>query len=156
MKVANWNFTRNNTNFSKELEERMLLEEAQEFKDGMNDLFKAFNNEGSILDSIVEMVDAWADYKFVLQGTQYKYLGCSEPFDMNSKIATENYMFSVLYKDLGIAPRVLKECYEAVIVANSLKGTTKVNGKIQKSKSWKDPKELIAVILLDNVNVQKR
>jgi len=154
LKVAQWNYKRNNTKFDPELETRMLAEEAQEFKDGMVQ-FMALEGqdevgevgEVEIIAAIVEMVDAWADYQFVMQGSIFKYLGYDTKFDWDSIRTQERYMFNVLTKDCEIPAEVLDICLEAVIEANNAKGTKKVDGKIQKGYDWRDPKDTIRGIL---------
>ena len=146
MQVAEWNYKRNNTNFSSELELRMLAEEAQEFKDGLAMYFNAISDEGH-LAALVELVDAWADYQFVLQGSIYKYLGSSEPFAWDSVRVQEKYMYELLNVTLGIEATTLNSCLQFVIIANNNKGTEKVNGKIQKGSDWVDPKGVIRGLL---------
>ena len=141
MRIAKWNYVRGNTNFDIELEERMLSEEAQEFKDGMQMYFVEYEK------ALVEMVDAWCDYHFVLQGTIYKALGTSSNID-RFKIY-ERFMWETLTRQLGIHKDTLEDCMNVVIDANELKGTAKVNGKTVKGDAWRDPKELITEILKD-------
>jgi len=142
MQVAQWNYTRDNTNFDMELELNMLAEEAQEFKDGLNDLFGSSTREDE-LDAVVEMVDAYCDYKFVARGTQYKALG--RTIDLGLLESTLSYMKSLLL-DL-VAEDVLDTSYKLVCDANDNKTSQKVNGKVQKGLYWKDPKESIRELL---------
>jgi len=149
IKVAKWNFDRNNTSFDVELETNMLAEEAQEFKDGLVDYFNAIKgiNQEAILDAKVELVDAWADFNFVFQGTKFKALGTM--IDFSGVEETEQYMYTLLNQDLQINGAVLERALDAVIVANEAKGTQKVNGKIQKGDDWVDPKSQIRMYLED-------
>ena len=146
MQVAKWNYDRDNTNFDKDLERRMLAEEAQEFKDALNDYFDV--DAEAKKKAIVDMVDAWADFKFVLQGSYYKHLGSNISFNFGMYESQLEYMKEILC-DLGVYNWTLNECYKAVIDANNAKGTAKVDGKIQKGEFWRDPKETIYKILLD-------
>ena len=148
MQVAKWNYDRGNTNFDKELETRMLAEEAQEFKDGMTMWFTAISDSGK-LDALVELIDAWADYQFVMQGTIYKYLGSLIPFDFDLIRTQEHYMYDTLTTTLKLPKDMLEEALGAVITANNAKGTEKIDGKIQKGSDWKDPKESIRNLLED-------
>jgi hypothetical protein len=148
MQIAQWNYERNNTNFDPELELRMLAEEAQEFRDGMVMYFETLKDPTlPVADTIVEMVDAWADYQFVMGGSVFKYLGSDRLFNWDSIRVQEKYMYHILTDDLKIEPYTLRLCLQAVIDANKAKGTEKVNGKIQKGESWRDPKEAIFEIL---------
>lgn len=145
MQVAQWNIDRDNTKFDRDLEFDMLAEEAQEFKDGMIQHGKASADEAR-MDAIVEMVDAWADYRFVLQGTMFKALG-STGYGFISEHQFEQYMFNILRLDFKISIDTLINSYQAVIDANNAKGTSKVNGKIQKGMDWVDPKSVIKGLL---------
>jgi len=150
MQVAQWNYERNNTSLDMELENRMLAEEAQEFKDGLNMYFEyETSKKGYRDDAIVEMVDAWADYQFVLQGTMYKTLGSLYTPDLSEYVQQDRFMYHILTVSLDILPETLNECLQAVIDANKAKGTTKIDGKVQKGESWIDPKETIRDILKD-------
>jgi hypothetical protein len=148
MRIAQWNYNRDNINFDPELELRMLTEEAQEFKDGMLMLAKA-DAESSYDAAIVELVDAWCDYQFVMSGSIFKYLGSDIPFDWDSIRTQERYMFTILNKQLGIDEATLNICLDCVITANEAKGTKKIKGKIQKGDTWRDPKDTILNILKD-------
>lgn len=148
LRVAKWNFDRNNTSFDLELEKNMLAEEAQEFKDGMVDYLNAIKgiDQEAILDAKVEMVDAYADFAFVYQGTRFKALGTM--MDFSGVDYTLDYMEMVL-KDANISHMVLDAAFDAVVAANEAKGTQKVNGKIQKGADWVDPKSQIRMYLQD-------
>jgi hypothetical protein len=148
MRIAKWNYNRNNTHFNKDLELTMLAEEAQEFKDGMTMYFES-TNELEALEALVEMIDAWADYQFVAQGTFYKYLGSTARFDFDAIRTQEKYMFHTLLR-LEIDETLLNEALDYVIIANEAKGTEKVDGKIQKGDTWVDPKFSIQQLLLDS------
>jgi hypothetical protein len=141
MRIAQWNYDRNNNNLDMELENRMLQEEAQEFKDGMIMYFEGgYDDYG---DSLVEMVDAWCDFQFVLKGTVYKSLGSNISPDLSNYIQQEKYMYHILVDQFEIEPIILNVCLNHVITANEAKGSRKVNGKIHKGTEWEDPKELI-------------
>lgn len=147
LRVAKWNFDRNNTSFDLELEVDMLAEEAQEFKDGLVDYFNSIKtiDKLAVLNAKVELVDAWADFVFVAEGTKFKSLG--RMMDLNGIDATGDYMYNILVKDLQIKPSILALALDAVVSANEAKGTEKVNGKIQKGAEWVDPKFTIAELL---------
>ena len=145
MRIAKWNYDRGNTNFDIELEERMLDEEAQEFKDGMIMYFDSVTAIESRADALVELVDAWCDYHFVFQGTVFKALGTSYSLDRFKLY--ERFMWETLTRQLGITKDTLEDCLNIVIDANELKGKAKVNGKTVKGDAWVDPKELILEVL---------
>jgi len=153
MQIAKWNYTRNNTNFNPEVEHRMLREEALEFKYGMDMYFvrdtisNLEHNEQARVTAIIEMVDAWADFYFVLSGSIYKSLGTHEAFDFDHYRTQERYMYNLLTTDLEIPCDVLDNCLQVVIDANNAKGAKKLDGKVQKGDNWKDPKDVIAAIL---------
>jgi hypothetical protein len=155
MQIAQWNYERNNTNFNPELELRMLQEEAQEFKDGLYMYFEVQKGVrlGYISDAIVEMVDAWADYQFVMGGSVFKYLGSDRLFNWDSIRVQEKYMYHILTDELKIEAFTLRLCLQAVVDANKAKGTEKVNGKIQKGPDWVDPKEVIKGLLKESLDV---
>lgn len=148
LRVAHWNYKRDNRNFDKDLELRMLSEEAQEFKDGLEMYFEAIECNEDPMDAIVEMVDAWCDYRFVRSGSLFKVLGSSISFDWKSIEAQELYMYNILTKtSIDLDPNILEKCFDKVIEANNAKGTTKVNGKVQKGDDWEDPKVVIFRLL---------
>jgi len=146
MRVAKWNYDRNNTNLDLDLESVMLAEEAQEFKDGLALAFTA-STAKEASEALVELIDAWADYKFVMRGTIYKSLGSHEHFNFDMVQAQEQFMFTCLTKDMSIRGATLQTAYALVIEANGNKGTEKVDGKIQKGPLWRDPKESILALL---------
>lgn len=151
MRVARWNFERDNLGFDMELEVNMLAEEAQEFKDGMVDYFNAVGVE-QLEDAIVELVDAWADFRFVLQGTKFKSLGLMA--DFGSADQTENYMYTCLTEEFYfLSPEILELAFDAVVTANEEKGIAKVNGKIQKGSEWIDPKAAIRDLVSQSARV---
>jgi len=148
MKVAQWNFERNNTEFDYELEKSMLEEEAREFKDGLNDYFKALENNEDPTYAIVDMIDAACDYMFVASGTEYKSLGHTKQEKLVSLIDnTIDYMFHIVANIDGLPSNVLNDSFELVVKANGAKGKEKINGKIQKGEDWIDPKESIFNLL---------
>ena len=151
MRVARWNFNRDNLGFNMELEVNMLAEEAQEFKDGMVDYFNAVG-VNQLEDAIVELVDAWADFRFVLQGSKFKALGLMQ--DFCSADQTEAYMYMCLTEGFDfLSPELLELAFDAVVTANEEKGNTKVNGKIQKGSEWVDPKAIIRDLVSQCPNV---
>ena len=82
-----------------------------------------------------------------MQGTIYKYLGSDVSFDFDRIRTQERYMYRVLTQTLGFETYTLDKALQYVINANNAKGTKKVNGKIQKGKSWVDPKESIRCLV---------
>lgn len=142
LKTIKWNYDRKNIRFSRDLEESMLAEEAQEFKDGLAMILDQSSTEEQEIGGLIEIIDAWCDYKFVLTGTIYKYLGCNTAINLENFKTQEEYMRSILY-ELGLDDEFLEVCYNLVVEANTVKGSKRVNGKIQKGSSWRDPKESI-------------
>jgi len=146
LKVAQWNITRDNNNFNKELELRLLSEEAQEFKDALILYVQSANKTAKTL-ALVDMVDAMCDFEFVLNGTKFKYLGSDKKFDFNTQDTILEYMVNTLVIDLDVPYGILTESKRAVIKANEAKGTEKVDGKVQKGDLWVDPKDTIKTLL---------
>ena len=139
LEIAKWNFDRDNNSFYRDLEENMLQEEAAEFKEAL----AAYWNAGSELDTqsaIVDLVDAYCDFIFVLYGTEYKMLGADLAIDLSRYHNQANYMLKVL-NSLNVSHTTLNKSLELVVKANCSKGTEKVDGKIQKGDAWRDPKE---------------
>lgn len=143
--IANWNFDRNNNNFSRELEERMLQEEALEFKEALQDYWKA-TSEKDKQKAIVDLIDAYCDFVFVLYGSEYKMLGADVSIDLSRYHNQSNYMLKIL-QSVGVQFTTLDKSLEYVVEANGKKGTKKVNGKIQKGSDWYDPKDKIFDLL---------
>jgi len=139
LETAKWNYKRGNTKFDYDLETSMLEEEAQEFKEGLEMYFEALGTDNDTLPALVEMVDAYCDYKFVFNGTMFKALGTST--QLVGPTIHLDYMYGIL-GELGLLS-ILGKAYSAVTVANNDKGSKKVNGKIQKGDSWIDPKLII-------------
>ena len=146
LKVAQWNIMRDNNNFNKELELRLLNEEADEFKIAVMLYTQSANKTARTL-ALVDMIDAMCDFEFVLNGTKFKYLGSDKKFDFQTQETILDYMESILIRDLDIPFGILAESRKAVIKANEAKGTEKVDGKIQKGDLWVDPKDIIKTLL---------
>jgi len=144
-----WNVTRGNTNYSRELEERMLTEEAQEFKDGLHMYLNATTEEG-ILDAKVEMLDALLDFMFVFTGTQYKALGSVLDDTISRYKDQMTFMYNTCMQ-IGITQFQVNEGYGYVCEANEAKGSKKVNGKVVKGAEWIDPKLRLRSLLQGEV-----
>ena len=142
-----WNILRNDLKFDIELEVNMLAEEAQEFKDGLIMYVKA-ETQKEKLDGLVEMIDAYCDFKFVLIGTYTKSLGST--FDYDAFKHQEGLMEHLL--DQANFGRNLRErCYGYVLKANMMKPINKTDAKVEKGADWKDPKDRIWELAVDYV-----
>lgn len=143
--IAKWNFDRKSNNFNRELEERMLQEEALEFKEALQDYWKA-TSEKTKQKAIVDLIDAYCDFTFVLYGSEYKMLGADVSIDLSRYHNQSNYMLNVL-QSIGVKLPTINKSINYVIEANNRKGTKKVRGKIQKGSDWYDPKDKIFDLL---------
>lgn len=139
LQIAKWNYDRENNNFDRELEERMLQEEALEFKEALEMFWEAIS-ESLTKKAKVDLIDAYCDFIFVLYGSEYKMLGADVSIDLSRYHNQANYMLKVL-ETIGIDSRTLNKALGFVIEANKNKGKKKVSGKIQKGATWRDPKD---------------
>lgn len=158
IEIGKWNYLRNGLEYDRELEQNMLDEEAKEFKDAFTAYLAIttsdnYYTEDTLLDEIVDMVDAYCDYMYVYTGTSLKAIGF-KPIDGSH---TQSVMHSVLtevllthgvrmYDGKGTLP-LLEEAFQYVIEANNKKPLTKTKGKVTKGKNFKDPKVLIKELL---------
>lgn len=158
IEIGKWNYLRNGLEYNPELEQNMLDEEATEFKDAFTAYLAittsdSYYTEDTLLDEIVDMVDAYCDYMYVYTGTSLKAIG-SKHIDASH---TQSVMHSVLtevllthgvrmYDGKGTLP-LLEEAFQYVIEANNKKPLTKTKGKVTKGKDFIDPKALIKELL---------
>lgn len=156
--IGAWNFKRNGLGFNPELERDMLAEEAKEFKDAFVGYLGITTSDciytvDTLLDEVVDMVDAYCDYMYVYTGTALKALGYA-PIDGTH---TQSVMHSVLtevllthgvkmYDGRGTIP-LLEECFQYVIEANDKKPIKKTTGKVTKGVGFVDPKVRIKELL---------
>jgi hypothetical protein len=158
IEIGKWNYLRNGLEYNPELEQNMLDEEAKEFKDAFTAYLAlttsdAYYAEDTLLDEVVDMVDAYCDYMYVYTGTSLKSIG----FKHIDASHTQSVMHSVLtevllthgvrmYDGKGTLP-LLEEAFQYVIEANNKKPLTKTKGKVTKGKDFIDPKALIKDLL---------
>lgn len=111
-------------NFSFDIEKPMLAEEWQEFVDAKD---------------LANLVDATCDFKYVIQGSQFKYLTNSNYYTpkewkefLSYNLQRLNHMLDII-KSYGVTNEVYTKCLEIVCKCNALK-TNKVdsNGKVIK------------------------
>lgn len=146
-RVADWNRKRECTNYDCELEMRMLLEE-------MLEVLKA--------DNVVDKLHESADVLFVFFGTCFKA-------DVSGKILSAEFivfadalenLFGLLaahtdsfvrqvygVSELPNFEELQMKVLDAVITANELKPTEKVNGKIVKGDKYVSPRAKIAELV---------
>ena len=148
--IADWNMARNNLILDTGLEESMLEEEFNEF---------------IVAETIEDMVDAYADFTYVLEGSRAKYLSCGVPlpemvtwWERVEDWATQcnNYMFQVLlehfYKTWGMeedeVEHLMSDVLHVVIEANKAKTEDKdIKGKVVKGTEWVDPSLVITEVI---------
>ena len=80
IEIGKWNYMRNKLICDEELENNMLDEEEDEFKQGMGLYFELMTSdnlfkEEFVIDSVVEMIDAYCDYMYVYTGSSLKSIG---------------------------------------------------------------------------------
>lgn len=158
IRILTWNKKRNNLNFDIELETAMLSEEASEF-------FHA--------ETLVDRLDAYADFIFVGVGTIYKHLakrhkyfvGIQEEFDqveslsewmdtvreqMIELISNEIMTLSptCIYRDETIIEGILNDTVDIVVTANEKKGFERdSDGKVKKGADYVKPEKTIHAML---------
>lgn len=154
LQIIDWNLPRNELSLNLDLEASLLSEESSEFFDG----YRFFTGQ----TRVVEMVDAYCDYIFVLRGTQAKVL--ANTFDnaqdyrnaITFVAAATQMGFMLLEVLFKVAPYVDEEdldvCIQFVVDANAKKPIKKTGGKVEKGILWKDPKELIENYLFSKVS----
>jgi hypothetical protein len=136
----------------------MLDEEATEFKEAFCDYLAASDTlfaDEFILDSAVNMVDAYCDWMFVYMGTVCKGIHGS-PDDHGHWQSIMNSILTELLATHGVTlhtadgrPPLVERCFLHVIDANEAKPMDKVTGKVVKGPNWSDPKVLIRNELLE-------
>jgi len=162
LRILQWNKKRNNLEFNIELESAMLSEEANEF-------FQA--------DTLVDRLDAYADFVFVGVGSVYKHLatkhkyfvGIEQDYDqmniltewmntvreqMIELITNEILMINpkCTYKDEDIIETILNSSLDIVIDANEKKGTERdSNGKVIKGADYIKPEKTINKMLCEKL-----
>lgn len=161
--IGKWNYTRNKLVFDEELELAMLAEEENEFKDGMLLYFDLitidnYGKDAYIINSVVEMIDAYCDYMYVYTGTSIKSIGTDVIFDCSHKQSLMNSVLNEilithgtqLYNKQQAELPFMERCYQFVIDANEAKSKKVTKGKVTKTKNFKDPKDLIREELLSS------
>lgn len=137
-RVARWNIDRGNEFKGFTLEKDMFDEEHMEF-------VEAFKKE-----NLIDMIDAWADMKFVLEGTKWKLFekgitGNGHVNDCEEIIDTaERFIENILEKyDPSLSFYAgCDKFFENVVEANMQKGKEKTpEGKIKKPKGFIPPEK---------------
>lgn len=158
IEIGKWNYLRNGLEYNPELEQNMLDEEAKEFKDAFTAYLAlttsdAYYAEDTLLDEVVDMVDAYCDYMYVYTGTALKSIGMKAIDASHTQSVMHSVLTEVLlthgvrmYDGKGTLP-LLEEAFQYVIQANNKKPLTKTKGKVSKGKDFKDPKALIKELL---------
>jgi hypothetical protein len=149
-RIYDWNMVRDllEKPFNPALQTAMLTEESREF----HEAYKA--------DSIVDMVDAYCDFIFVLRGAQASLIATDFAEDYGSYITALNLvngatnqgfmLLELLTKVCPIGPRDIDECFNYVIDANEAKPKDAKSGKIIKGDDWVDPKFRIKMLIHGN------
>ena len=146
-RIVEWNKERGNTEFSLDLEMRLLLEEAQEY---------------FVADNLIDKFDAFLDYLFVGQGSLWKY----EINDINNEEFSEfvSHTGAVLWEDFE--RQLQKELFpinhffnfvndglEIVLRYNNKKSAMKdANGKIVKPVNWSGPEKELEELFKEYMN----
>ena len=162
LRILKWNAKRNNLDFNIELEANMLSEEASEF----------FHSE-----TLVDRLDAYADFVFVGVGTVYKHLasrhkyfiGIQEDFDQMSTLTewmntVREQMIEIIsneiltlsptcnYRNEEIIEEILNATVEIVVDANEKKGFERdSNGKVKKGDDYVKPEKTIHTLLKEKL-----
>lgn len=152
LKIAQWNYDRNNLKYDEELENKMFNEEAYEFRAA---LLGYLSNPLSKLEYVVDMIDGYCDAFFVYSGTIAKQLGqvslSSKQYELNMM---NSYITEILIKhNVKIydedKPYIMDLAMNSVIEANEKKPKDKTKGKVKKGSDWVDPKVTIMDLLLE-------
>lgn len=158
IEIGKWNYLRNGLEYNPELEQNMLDEEAKEFKDAFTTYLAlttsdAYYAEDTLLDEVVDMVDAYCDYMYVYTGTSLKAIGMKAIDASHTQSVMHSVLTEVLlthgvrmYDGKGTLP-LLEEAFQYVIEANNKKPLTKTKGKVTKGKDFIDPKVRIKELL---------
>ena len=162
IRILTWNSIRNNLDFNIELESNMLSEEASEF----------FHSK-----TLVDRLDAYADFIFVGVGTVYKHLATRHKYHrsleedfMQMESLTEwmntvrEQMIEMLsneiltvdpkcaYKNEEILEEILNESVNIVVTANEAKGTQRnADGKVMKGENYVKPEKTIHAMLKEKL-----
>lgn len=152
LQIAQWNYDRNGLEYKEELEQAMIAEEVNEFKDA---LICYLHNPIDKLSAIVNMVDAYMDTSFVYYGTLIKQLGNAKLSDKNFDLSIMNTIMTEILITHKVKLYCADEgdtiglCLDYVMKANEKKPKTKAKGKVKKGSDWIDPKEQIKELLID-------
>ena len=157
--IADWNMARNSLILDTGLEESMLEEEFNEF---------------IVAETIEDMVDAYADFTYVLEGSRVKYLTCGVPLP---EIVTwwkkveewssqcNSYMFQVIlehcFKTWGMdedkVEHLMSDVLHVVIEANKAKTEDKDSeGKVIKGDEWVNPSLTITEVINTHITEHGR
>jgi hypothetical protein len=140
--VVTWNLVRNNLHLDEQLEEDMLSEELNEF---------------FVAETIEDHLDAYADFRYVMEGTTAKFLGSGVPdrdslawwsrvktwgqasIDYMDGIIREHFFTTYSGMTEEIVDNVLGEVFAVVCEANNKKPDDATTGKVEKGEEWEDP-----------------
>lgn len=146
-RIIDWNLIRGllDCPFNPALQTAMLTEESREF-------YTAYAE-----DNIVDMIDAYCDFVFVLRGAQASliatdfgedYQAYRTALDIVNGATNQGFMLlEILCKVCPIGPNDIEECFNYVIDANDAKPRDKKSGKIIKGDAWVDPKIRIKMLI---------
>ncbi len=140
--VITWNLVRNNLHLDEQLEEDMLSEELNEF---------------FVAESIEEHLDAYADFRYVMEGTTAKFLGNGVPdrdmlawwtrvktwgqasIDYMDSVIREHFFTTYVNMTDEIVDNILGEVFAVICEANNKKPTDNTDVKVVKGDAWEDP-----------------
>ena len=124
-----WNILRDNTSYNAELEKEMFTEE-------LNELFEAIRAR-----DLVEILDALADMRFVLLGSEFKGNLEDEVVDFDMAWY-DSYRLVDYLVEVKNFDELFEEIYDNVITANERKPAVKYEqGKIIKGPNFVAPNE---------------
>lgn len=139
-RVANWNITRGLDYWASDLSTKILSEEVREF-------WLAYTNK-----SIVDMLDAYADVRFVYEGRMFlfavhKWNSIEEltkakaDFDiLMDYAASQMHAMLMILDNIGLRQHHLDDIFSIVCDANDKKHSEKNgDGKITKGPDWYKP-----------------
>lgn len=137
LQIINWNIRLNGLKLDLDLEATMLSEESAEFMDAYR------------RNHLVDMIDAYCDFIFVLRGSQAKVANTqfhnaaeyTRALDMVTNATNFGFVIlEILLKTSGIDINDVDVCLQFVIDENEKKCIVGEDGKVTKSGDWKDPK----------------
>jgi len=140
LQIINWNIRLNGLKLDLDLEARMLSEESAEFMDAYK------------RNHMVDMIDAYCDFIFVLRGTQAKIMNAqfdnaadyTRALDLVGNATNFGFMIlELLLKATNLDIDDIDDCLQMVIDENEKKCVVGEDGKVTKSGDWKDPKYAI-------------